>query len=136
MSDFRRTQNLKFIMSQYYSNKDSRRFRDTSKFLPPGLPGFDYLRMAEIDKFYMDCQRYRDFYKGRIGKEHPVPGFHRAGAVYDRTVNPTVAYLRYPMTMATLDLTAGQMGVTAKQDFRKRRPNLGDVIDTAANDGA
>lgn len=56
-----------------YRKPDSRQYRDTSRYLPSTvrLSTIDYARMAEIDRFYIRCQQYRDYYKGHKdqGKE-------------------------------------------------------------------
>lgn len=90
-------------MAHHYKEGDSRRYRDTSRYLPAGvgLSIINYRRMAEVDAIYNDCQRFRDFYKDQTGRLHRVEGFEAKTNVYSRTRNPTEVYLSLPRDFYT-----------------------------------
>lgn len=69
----------------YYKDNDSRRFRDTSRYLPKGvhLNIIDYQRMRDIDRFYCLCQEQRDFYKDHSGRVRCVPFFKEYSKEYE-----------------------------------------------------
>lgn len=87
-------------MAHFYKEGDSRRYRDTSRYLPTGInfSCFDNKRMAEIDTFYMECQRFRDYYKDPKGRcTNFVKGFEPSRPVNELVRNPTEAFMRCPV---------------------------------------
>lgn len=85
----------------HYKEHDSRKFRDTSRYLPKGinLSVIDYNRMREIDRFYNACQMQRDYYKDHSGHLRCVPDFKEYPKQFASKECPTAKYMRQPVSL-------------------------------------
>lgn len=88
----------------YYKDSDSRRFRDTSRYLPKGinLNIIDYGRMRKIDRFYCLCQEHRDFYKDHSNQLRCIPFFQQNNKKYESKETPTNEFMRQKPTYLTV----------------------------------
>lgn len=67
-------------------------------FLPSiGLSMINYGRTGEVDRFYLDCQLHRDYYKDASGKTARQPGFERPAVIYQSRPNPNDVYVWQPI---------------------------------------
>lgn len=80
-----------------YKN-DSRKFRNIITKLTPhiGLSCVDYGRNFQIDKFYLDCQKHRDFFKDSTERLHGIEYFNMPSNEYDTRPDLTTVYLKLP----------------------------------------
>ncbi|XP_017150921.1 uncharacterized protein LOC108161210 [Drosophila miranda] len=60
-------------------------------YVLPGLKMVDYGAMDRVDRYYMDCQNYRDYYRDPSGKMHKPERFRhyqgKCGIRLDKSLN-------------------------------------------------
>lgn len=98
-----------------------------TKFTPNvGLSIINYKRMGDIDKFYMDCQIHRDFYKDSTAKLRGIEYFNIPLKEYATRPDLTSVYLTIPQDyhklpqpiIYSLPLSQGPVSFNGIIDFK------------------
>lgn len=67
-----------------------------------GLPIVDYADVERIDTFYLECQKYRDYYRDPYDKVHQPDLFKNHMGQCGIRVDNSVRQLRQPIRWATI----------------------------------